>query len=102
MINLFKTQLGRLRLMGYVEGTSLLLLLFITMPLKYSFNYPMPNKVVGLIHGLFFIMYVYAVVQIKIDQGWNLKKMLLALLASIIPFGTFWADKKLFLPTEKE
>ena len=101
MFSLLKTQLGRLRLMAYVEGTSFLLLLFITMPLKYNFDYPQPNKIVGLIHGLFFIMYVFAVVQIKIEQDWNLKKTLLALLASIIPFGTFWADKKLFLPTEK-
>ena len=102
MLSLLKTQLGRLRLMAYIEGTSFLLILFVTMPLKYTFDYPQPNKVVGLIHGLFFIMYVYAVIQIRIDEGWSLKKTTLALLASIIPFGTFWADKKLFLQNEKE
>lgn len=101
MFSLLKTQLGRLRLMAYVEGTSLLLILFVTMPLKYSFNYPEPNKVIGLIHGLFFLMYVFAVIQIKIEQEWSLKKTFLALLASVIPFGTFWADKKLFIPTEE-
>ena len=102
MFSLLRTQLGRLRLMAYIEGISLLFILFVTMPLKYGFNYPEPNKVIGLIHGLFFIMYVFAVVQIKIEQQWGSRKTFLALLASVIPFGTFWADKKLFVPTEEK
>ena len=43
-----------------------------------------------------FIAYVIAVIQIKIDQNWTYKKTFLALLAALIPFGTFWADWKLF------
>ena len=101
MLSLLKTQLGRLRLMAYVEGTSFLLILFVTMPLKYAFDYPQPNKVIGMIHGIFFILYVYAVIQIKSEEGWDGKKTFLALLASVIPFGTFWADKKLFVPDQK-
>jgi integral membrane protein len=96
MIDLFKTQLGRLRLLAFIEGVSFLVLLFITMPLKYVFNHPEPNKTFGLVHGLLFILYVLAVIQVKIEHNWNLRKTLLALLASVIPFGTFWADRKLF------
>ncbi|HIF57316.1 MAG TPA: DUF3817 domain-containing protein [Gemmatimonadetes bacterium] len=36
------------------------------------------------------------VIQIKFDQNWTYKKTFLALLAGLIPFGTFWADWKLF------
>ena len=96
MLNLLKTQLGRLRLLAFIEGVSFLVLLFITMPLKYAFDNPTPNKAFGLVHGLLFILYVLAVIQIKIEQNWGLRKTFLALLASVIPFGTFWADKKLF------
>ncbi|GAB3512486.1 DUF3817 domain-containing protein [Emticicia fontis] len=96
MLNLLKTQLGRLRLLAFIEGVSFLVLLFITMPLKYAFDNPAPNKTFGLVHGLLFILYVLAVIQIKIEQNWNIRKTLLALLVSVIPFGTFWADKKLF------
>ncbi|MBA4853089.1 DUF3817 domain-containing protein [Emticicia sp. BO119] len=96
MLNLLKTQLGRLRVLAFIEGISFLVLLFITMPLKYAFDNPVPNKTFGLVHGLLFILYVLAVIQVKIEQSWNWRKTFLALLASIIPFGTFWADRKLF------
>ena len=96
MFDLLKTQLGRLRVLAFAEGVSLLVILFITMPLKYYFDSPQPNKVFGMVHGLLFVLYVFWVVQIKIEQDWSIKKMGLALLASIIPFGTFWADARLF------
>lgn len=90
------TQIGRLRLLAYVEGISFLLLLGVGMPLKYVWHMPEPNRVIGLIHGLLFVAYVLAVAQAKIELGWSWRTMGLALLASIIPLGTFWADAKLF------
>ena len=66
------------------------------MPLKYAFGMPTPNKVIGMAHGLLFVLYVLLVIQCAIELGWNWRKVSLALLASIIPFGTFWADVKLF------
>ena len=94
--DLFKTQIGRLRILAYSEGVSFLLLLMITMPMKYIMGLRGPNMFIGLIHGLLFIAYVIAVIQIKFDQNWTYKKTFLALLAAVIPFGTFWADFKLF------
>jgi integral membrane protein len=98
MGDFFKTSLGRLRAIGWVEGVSFLLILGITMPLKYWANLPGPNKVVGMVHGGLFIAYVWAVVQVAVELGWGWQKTALALLASIVPFGTFWADAKLFKP----
>ena len=94
--DLFKTQIGRLRILAYSEGISFLLLLMVTMPLKYIMGLRNPNIIIGLIHWLLFIAYVVAVIQIKFDQNWTYKKTFLALLAALIPFGTFWADWKLF------
>jgi len=96
MIELLKTQIGRLRLLAFTEGVSFLIILFVTMPLKYYANMPRPNKIFGMAHGVLFILYVLAVVQSKIEYQWSFKKTALALAASIIPFGTFWADVKLF------
>ncbi|HAS44483.1 MAG TPA: hypothetical protein DCS93_28655 [Microscillaceae bacterium] len=96
MTHLLKTPLGRLRILAFAEGSSFLLLLFITMPLKYAFSYPAPNQILGIVHGLLFVSYVLLVLQVKIDLNWPWKKAGKALLASIIPFGTFWADKHLF------
>ena len=96
MLQLLKTPLGRLRIIAFVEGVSFLIILFVTMPLKYLYATPQPNKVFGTAHGVLFVLYVLLVVQIKFSENWNWKKTGLALLASVVPFGTFWADAKLF------
>jgi integral membrane protein len=102
MLDLFKTQLGRLRILAFIEGVSFLLILFVTMPLKYLLSMPGPNKVIGMGHGILFVGYVLAVIQIAVAENWQAKKTGLALLASIVPFGTFWADKKLFQPVKAQ
>ncbi len=92
-----QTEIGRLRLLALLEGISYLLILFITVPMKYWLHSPMPNKVVGMAHGLLFILYILAVIKGKFTFGWDVKTTFRALLASIIPFGTFWADAKIFV-----
>lgn len=100
MLELLKTQLGRLRVLAFAEGVSFLLILFVSMPLKYLYDQPGPNKVIGMAHGVLFVLYILLVLQVKIARDWPIKTLLLAWLASIIPFGTFWADKKLFREEE--
>jgi integral membrane protein len=96
MVNqLLKTALGRLRIVAFIEGCSYLLLGF-TMILKYKFSIPEPNYVVGLAHGIFFVLYVILLLQVSFLHRWNIFKISMAFLASLIPFGTFYADKVLF------
>jgi integral membrane protein len=96
MVNeLFKTAVGRLRIIAFLEGCSYLLLGF-TMVLKYKFGMPQPNYVVGLAHGILFVLYIVLVLQVSFLQRWNLVKIFGAFLASLVPFGTFYADKALF------
>lgn len=91
-----QTEIGRLRLLALLEGISFLIILFVTMPLKYFMDAPMPNKVVGMAHGVLFILYIVAVIVGQFTFRWDIKTTFLSLLASIIPFGTFWADAKIF------
>lgn len=96
MLNLFKTSLGRLRVIGFLEGISFLVLLGIAMPLKYYYDQPEMVKHTGRAHGLLFVLYVILVIQVAYELNWNWKKVTLALVASVIPFGTFYADAKWF------
>lgn len=96
MLNLLKTSLGRLRIIGFLEGVSFLVLLGIAMPLKYMYDQPEMVKHTGRAHGLLFVLYVLLVIQVAYELGWNWKKVTLALVASVIPFGTFYADAKWF------
>lgn len=94
--HLFLTSLGRLRLIGFLEGVSLLVLLGIAMPLKYLAGQPATVRYVGMAHGVLFVVYVLLVIQVAIQYRWSFGKAALALAASVLPFGTFWAEKRLF------
>ena len=86
----------RLRVIGFAEGVSYLILLFVAVPLKRLGGHPEAVQIVGPIHGLLFVLYVLTVIQAKIEYDWSIKKTLLAFLASIVPGGTFWANHKIF------
>ena len=96
MVNkLLETALGRLRIVAFMEGCSFLLLGF-TMILKYKFSIPQPNYIVGLAHGILFVLYIFLLLQVSFLHRWSIFKMFMAFIASLIPFGTFYADKVLF------
>jgi integral membrane protein len=92
---LLETSLGRLRIVAFIEGCSYLLLGF-TMLLKYKFSLPQPNYIVGMAHGILFVVYILLVLQVAFLYRWNILKVFWAFLASLIPLGTFYADKKFF------
>jgi integral membrane protein len=96
LASLLRTSLGRLRAVGFLEGVSFLVLLGIAMPLKYLAGQPEAVRLVGMAHGVLFVLYVLLVIQVSVARGWSWGKALLALAVSVVPFGTFWAEKKLF------
>lgn len=80
---------------GIAEGISFITLLFIAMPLKYMAGDPRAVLYVGWVHGLLFMLYILALITVKINLEWKFKKALIAFLASLVPFGTFILDKSL-------
>ena len=87
--------LGRLRLVGLLEGVSFLLLLGIAMPLKYLAGMPLAVRVLGIVHGVLFVAFVLLVFEAMGSLRWSLKQVGLALLASLLPFGTLLLDRRL-------
>ncbi|MCF6361315.1 MAG: DUF3817 domain-containing protein [Cyclobacteriaceae bacterium] len=65
------------------------------MPLKYVWGHHQPTQVVGMVHGILFIVYVFMVMFIRQQLNWNFKTTLVALIASVLPFGPFVVDRKL-------
>lgn len=82
------------RVTAFLEGISYLLLLFVAVPIKYTLGDPSYVKVLGMPHGLLFVAYVAFAFYFKVESKWSLKKITIVLLGSIIPFGTFYVDKK--------
>lgn len=95
MINLLKTKVGRLRIVGMLEGASLLFLVFVAVPMKYYFKNPMGSEVVGPIHGALFLLFIFYTIIVAVEYGWKWTTTLVVLMASFVPFGTFVVDKKI-------
>lgn len=82
------------RVVAFLEGLSYILLLFVATPIKYIFGEPQYVKLLGMPHGLLFVGYITLAFIIKSDFKWTTKEFFIVLLAAIIPFGTFYIDKK--------
>jgi integral membrane protein len=89
------TSLGRLRFVGFLEGASFLLLLGVAMPLKYFAGLPEAVRVVGMAHGILFLAYLIVILHAQVEYEWPWQRSALLVLASLLPFGPFVADRKL-------
>lgn len=92
---MLKSEVGRLRLVGILEGVSFLLLLGVAMPLKYLAGMPMAVRVVGMAHGVLFILYLCALADAALTKKWGLRRVGLLAAASLVPFGPLLADRGL-------
>ncbi len=82
------------RITAFLEGLSYILLLFVAVPIKYQMGDATYVQMLGMPHGLLFMAYVFMAIYLKPQYDWNTKTFLLVLAASIIPFGTFYVDRK--------
>jgi len=82
------------RVVSFLEGTSYLLLLFVAVPIKYWMNDPQYVKLLGMPHGLLFVGYIVLAFLLRSELNWSIKTFGAVLLASILPLGTFYVDKK--------
>lgn len=95
MFKYSNTSLGRFRLVAIAEGISYMLLLFIAMPLKYMAGIPDAVKYTGWIHGILFMVYILALISVKVDRSWSFLKSIGAFVVSLVPFAAFIFDKYL-------
>jgi len=89
------SQIRAFRMIALAEGISFLTLLFVAMPMKYFMGMPEVVRVVGSIHGVLFLLYVGLLATLHMRQRWPVMFSLYALIAAVIPFGTFVLDKHL-------
>ncbi|MBD0778895.1 DUF3817 domain-containing protein [Maribacter sp. ANRC-HE7] len=82
------------RYTAILEGISYLSLFAISMPLKYLAGLGEPNKYIGYAHGFLFIAYIILAVVLTQSQKWGFKRLMVLFAASLLPFATFYIDKK--------
>jgi integral membrane protein len=82
----------RYRVMAYVVGTLLILLVCIAMPLKYAADMPTMVNVVGVAHGWLYAVLLITAYMLGRRAGWPLTRLLLIALAGTVPFLSFVAE----------
>jgi integral membrane protein len=84
-----------LRVLSWLEGASLLLLVLVAMPLKYVWGMPSAVRVVGSAHGLLFLGFCLALLRTSLERRWALGRALKLLVLSILPGGVFGIERAL-------
>ena len=82
------------RIVAFLEGVSYILLLFIAVPIKYLLDDPTYVKLLGMPHGILFVGYIIFAIIGKNKFNWSYLKFFIISAASLVPFGTFYVDKK--------
>ncbi len=95
MTHLLKTKTGWLRILGLLEGISLLVLVFVAVPVKYLGGNPTLVQAIGPVHGAIFLLFLLNALSVGIEHKWKFDTVWRVVLACFIPFGTFYIDNKI-------
>lgn len=87
LLSVFKTT-------SFLEGLSYILLLFVGVPLKYYGGNDILVKSLGMPHGMLFLAYIILALIIRSRMKWTIGITFIVLIASLLPFGTFYINKK--------
>jgi integral membrane protein len=83
-----------LRVVLLIEAVSYLVLWGVAMPLKYWYDRPMAVSVVGMIHGILFLLMIWLLLRAHFEAKWSKQRMWLILAASIVPLWPFALDRR--------
>ena len=90
---------GRLRIIGWIEGFTLIALVFIAVPMKYLLDDGWLVKTLGPVHGAAFLLFLFTALSVGVAKRWTFRGITGKLiLACFIPFGTFYIDRRLLKP----
>lgn len=92
---------SRFRLISFIEGISFLVLIFIAMPLKYLAGIPLAVKIVGMTHGILFILFIIALFMVSKRYKWKVLTFQL-FVYSLIPFGFILIEKTIMKAPPKK
>ena len=92
---MWKTPVSRLRLIGWIEGASYILLLGVAMPLKYIWGEPLAVRIVGMAHGVLWMALCLALFDVWSQKKWTFGQTMVPFVASLLPFGPFVIDGRL-------
>ncbi|MBO0829337.1 MAG: DUF3817 domain-containing protein [Streptosporangiales bacterium] len=86
--------LVRYRVMAYVTGTLLILLVFVAMPVKYLGHDDTPVAIIGQVHGYLYMVYLVAAADLARRVRFSLTRMVAMFLAGVVPTLAFFCERR--------
>ena len=84
-----------LRVVSLTEAVSYLLLLGIAMPLKWIWDRPEAVRIVGMAHGVLFLLLIWFLLRARFERNWPVPRLVLVFVASFVPFWPFLLERRL-------
>jgi len=82
------------RIVAFLEGVSYILLMTFGLYFKYQLNDDTYVKLLGMPHGILFVLYIVLAFLLRKKENWNFIEFAIILFASLVPLGTFYIDRK--------
>ncbi len=82
------------RVISLLEALSFVILLLVAMPIKYFLGNPELVRIVGIAHGILFVLYIIGALLFKKQLNWSNQILVVVILCSIIPLGPLYVDRK--------
>ena len=89
-----ETALRAYRVMAWVTGVGLVILVFVGMPLKYFWGHPQVVAYVGMAHGFLYMIYILCTLVLAERCRWKPVDALVILLAGTVPLAGFFAERR--------
>jgi integral membrane protein len=87
--------LRRYRVLAYIVGTGLIILVFAGVPLQYGANLPQVAQIVGPVHGAIYIIYLISAVDLARRSNLKTRQLLAIVLAGFLPFLAFIVERRI-------
>ena len=95
MNNVDKNLIGKLTKISIIEGISLIILLFIAVPIKYILGYKVATIIMGSIHGTLWLIFLYVLNEARVKNNFDKKLIIKLIIYSVIPFGFILIEREL-------
>lgn len=86
----------RMRLASLIEASTLAALVFIAVPLKHLYGLPQATAIMGPVHGLAFVFYIWMLLQTAAGSNWPRSTIMRMVVCAMIPLAGFVNERLLW------
>lgn len=94
--------LMRYRVMAYIVGVGLILLVFVGMPLQFLAHEKWAVEIVGTVHGYLYLVYLVSALDLARRARWRLGRIVAVVAAGFVPFLAFVVEHRVLRQMRQE